>query len=455
MFRKILIANRGEIALRIIRACRELGIRTVAVYSEADKDSLHVRFADEHICIGPANAAKSYLNMHAIIAAAEVTNAEAIHPGYGFLAENADFAEVLERCEIVFIGPPAAAIRRMGNKVVARETAARMGVPIVRGSNGSVAGIEQAQTTARALGYPVMLKSAAGGGGRGIRVAFDEEELLRIFPMAQAEAEAAFGDGDVYLEQYLDHPRHVEVQVLADRYGNVIHLGERECSLQRRRQKMIEESPCPGLDAKTRHALGVAAIACARGCDYVGAGTVEFLIAPNGKFSFMEMNTRVQVEHPVTELVTGVDIVKEQIRIAAGEKLSWRQQDIELRGAAIECRITAEDPEANFAPRPGTITALHLPGGPGVRIDTHIYSEYQIPPHYDSLLAKVITYGANREEALCRMRRALAELVIEGTPTVTPFLLELLGTEAFRAGKTNTWFVDEYLATRNGSVATV
>src|SRR5687768_12983010 len=449
MFRKILIANRGEIALRVIRACRELGIRTVAVYSEADRESLHVRFADEDVCIGPPPARDSYLNIPRIIAAAEVTGAEAIHPGYGFLAENAEFAEICERSDIAFIGPGAEQIRRMGDKSVARKTMMDVGVPTVPGSEGGVPDADAAVQIARDIGFPVIIKAAAGGGGKGMRVANDEESFVTQFNMAQNEARAAFGDATVYLEKFLVRPRHVEIQVMGDRHGRIIHLGERECSLQRRHQKLIEEAPSPAMTPDLRRRMGEAAV---KGCEAIGyfsAGTIEFLLDQDGSFYFMEMNTRIQVEHPVTELVTGIDLVKEQIRVAAGEKLSVNPAGYgEFRGHAIECRVNAEDPTRNFAPSPGTVTIFHPPGGPGVRIDTHAYAGYKVPPNYDSLLAKLIVHGSTRSEAIARAKFALECFIIEGVHTTIPFVLELLQTPEFVAGDIDTKFVERRMAAK-------
>jgi acetyl-CoA carboxylase biotin carboxylase subunit len=448
MFRKILIANRGEIALRVIRACRELGIRTVAVYSEADRDSLHVRFADEDVCIGPAPARESYLNIPRIIAAAEITGADAIHPGYGFLAENAEFAEICEHSRITFIGPSAEQIRVMGDKAVARRTMAEVGVPTVPGSAGAVADVEDAIRIAHEIGFPVLIKAAAGGGGKGMRVAPDEATFPKQFVAAQREAEAAFGDPSVYLEKFLSRPRHVEIQLLGDKHGRIVHLGERECSIQRRHQKLIEEAPSPVMTEELRARMGEAAVRGAEAIGYVSAGTIEFLLDEDGSFYFMEMNTRIQVEHPVTELVTGVDLVKEQIRIAAGERLSIPEGPVELRGHAIECRINAEDPSRGFAPSPGTITIFHPPGGPGVRVDTHAYAGYRVPQYYDSLIAKLLVHGNTRSEALARMRLALESFIIEGVHTTIPFLLELLDDPDFIAGNIDTKFLDRRMAER-------
>jgi acetyl-CoA carboxylase biotin carboxylase subunit len=452
MFRKVLIANRGEIALRVIRACREMGIRTVAVYSEADRESLHVRFADEDVCIGPPAARESYLNIPRIIAAAEVTGAEAIHPGYGFLAENAEFAEICERSDIVFIGPTADQIRMMGDKAVARRTMADVGVPTVPGSEGAVQDAEQAIEVARDIGFPVIIKAAAGGGGKGMRVARDVDTFVTHLQMAQNEARSAFGDPSVYLERYLDRPRHIEIQVLGDRHGRVAHLGERECSIQRRHQKLIEEAPSVALNAASRKAMGEAAIRGASAIGYQSAGTIEFLFDQEGRFYFMEMNTRIQVEHPVTEVVTSVDLVKEQIRIAAGEPLSLPPEGVQLRGHALECRINAEDPARNFAPSPGTISIFHPPGGPGVRVDTHAYAGYVVPPNYDSLIGKLITFGENRSEAIVRMQIALESFIIEGIHTTIPFLLELMVDEQFIAGDIDTGFVERRMSERGRTV---
>lgn len=441
MFRKILIANRGEVALRVIRACRELGISTVAVYSEADVDSLHVRLADEGVCIGKASSADSYLNTPRIISAAEIANAEAIHPGYGFLAENAEFAEICESCGIRFIGPPADIIRKMGNKALARKTMAAAGVPTIPGHNEPVPSLDEAQKIARTIGYPLMIKAVAGGGGRGMRIARNPGELRRGYRMAQAEARVAFGNGEVYLERYLEHPRHIEIQILGDSKGNIIHLGERDCSIQRRHQKLIEESPSPAVSEEMRSRIGMMAVEGASAIGYESAGTIEFLL-DGSDFYFMEMNTRVQVEHPVTEEVTGIDIIKEQIRIADGEPLSVSQNEVMLVGGAIECRINAEDAEQGFSPCPGRITGFHPPGGPGVRVDTHVYQEYRIPQYYDSMIAKVITRGEDRAEAIARMERALLEFIIEGVKTTLPFHLKVMRDERFRRGDFDTAYVE-------------
>jgi acetyl-CoA carboxylase biotin carboxylase subunit len=441
VFKKILIANRGEIALRVIRACRELGIGTVAVYSEADRDSLHVRFSDEDICIGPPASRDSYLNIPRIVAAAEITGAEAIHPGYGFLAENAEFAEICDRSGIVFIGPTADQIRRMGDKAEARRTMIEAGVPVVPGTKGAVDDVEMARSEAERIGYPVIIKAAAGGGGKGMRVAESADVIESTFTMARNEASAAFNDARVYIERFVQRPRHVEIQVLGDSHGNLIHLGERDCSIQRRHQKLIEESPSPAITSETRRAMGDAAIAAGRAIDYSNAGTVEFLLTDSGEFFFMEMNTRIQVEHPVTEMVTGVDLVKEQIRSAAGERIG---EPPTLSGHAIECRINAEDPAHDFRPSPGKITAFHAPGGPGVRIDTHVYAGYSVPPYYDSLLGKLIAYGSTRDEALGRAYQALEEFIIEGVKTTIPFLREVLRHPDFVAGDFDTHFLERW-----------
>ena len=442
MFNKVLVANRGEIALRVIRACRELGVQTVAVYSEADRESLHVRFADDDVCIGPPPGRQSYLNIPRIIAAAEITGADAIHPGYGFLAENAEFAQICKASNIVFIGPTAEQIQAMGDKASARRLAKEAGVPTVPGSEGILATPEDAVVVAAELGFPVIIKATAGGGGKGMRIAQDEEALGQLFSLAQNEALAAFGNGDVYLEKYLERPRHVEIQVMGDSYGRVIHLGERDCSIQRRHQKLVEESPSPALSPELRARMGHAAVALAAAIGYLGAGTVEFLLAADGSFYFMEMNTRIQVEHPVTEMVTGFDLVKEQVRIAAGEPLSFPAELNGLRGHAIECRVNAEDPARNFQPCPGHITAYHPPGGPGVRVDTHVYAGYTVPPYYDSLLAKVIVHGRDRPEAMARMGQALESFILEGVPTTIPFLARLIRHPDFVAGRVDTRFLE-------------
>ncbi len=443
MFSKILIANRGEIALRILRACKELNIRTVAVYSRADRDSLHVRFADEAVCIGEAPSKESYLNIPAIISAAEITDVEAIHPGYGFLSENAHFAEICESCNIHFIGPLPQTIRSMGDKVTARETMKKIGVPVTPGGDSVIKTKEDALKIAKKIRYPVIIKAAAGGGGRGMRVCHNDISLMSSFTMAQNEAEAAFGRADVYIEKYINNPRHIEFQIMADNYGHVIHLGERDCSIQRRHQKLLEEAPSPALNEKLRKRMGEMAVKGARAVNYRGIGTIEFLLDSDGSFYFMEMNTRVQVEHPVTEMVTGIDIVKTQIRLAAGEKLKIKQEDVQLKGAAIECRINAEDPENNFMPSPGKIDTLNLPGGLGVRIDTHIYPGYVIGPFYDSMVAKLIVYGRNREEAIRIMLRALDEFYIGPIKTTIGLHKEILNNPQFLKGVVSTHFLDQ------------
>ena len=453
MFNKVLIANRGEIALRIIRACHELGVRTVAVYSEADRESLHVRFADEDVCIGPAAAAESYLNIPRIIAAAEVTGAEAIHPGYGFLAENAEFSEICARSEIVFIGPTPEQIRAMGDKATARRTMMEVGVPTVPGSEGVVRDVDEARAVAEDIGFPIMIKASAGGGGKGMRIAPDATLFPKLFQAAQVEAQAAFGDPSVYLERCITRPRHVEFQVFGDRFGRVIHLGERDCSIQRRHQKLVEEAPSPALTPELREEMGDAAIRAARAIDYQGAGTVEFLLDEDGSYFFIEMNTRIQVEHPVTEVTTGFDLVKEQIRVAAGEPLAFPMNGgdaVRHRGHAIEFRVNAEDPDRNFAPGPGTIVTFHPPGGPGVRLDTHIYAGYRVPAHYDSLLAKLIVSGNNREEAIVRARHVLDHFVIEGVPTTLGFLARIVRDPSFVRGDVDTHFVDHLTESGGG-----
>ena len=444
LFRKILIANRGEVALRVVRACRDLGIRTVAVYSEPDADSLHVRFADEHVCIGPAAASESYLDIPSIISAAEITGAEAIHPGYGFLAENADFARICGECQIRFIGPTPDIITKMGDKAEAKRTMIEAGVPVVPGTDGVVEDVEEAVRFGREAGYPLIVKAVGGGGGRGMRIAVNEDQLRNAIVTARTEAEAAFGYGGVYVEKFLVNPKHVEIQVLGDRQGNVIHLGERDCSIQRRHQKLIEESPCTVITPEARERLGSAAVNACRSVGYVGAGTVEFLLDRDMRFYFMEMNTRIQVEHPVSEVVTNIDIVKEQIRIAAGLPLDLAQQDVRFEGHAIEVRINAEDPDRRFVPCPGRLTTYHPPGGPGVRVDSHAYTEYVVSPHYDSLIAKLIVRGHDRPEAIQRMKRALNEYIIEGVKTTIPFHLWVMDQPEFQKGDFGTSFVDEH-----------
>jgi acetyl-CoA carboxylase, biotin carboxylase subunit len=443
MFSRILIANRGEIALRIIRAARELGIRSVAVYSEVDADSLHVRLADEAVCIGKASPASSYLLIPNIISVAEITDVEAIHPGYGFLSEDAHFAEICESCQIKFIGPSPENMRMMGDKMTAKDTMKKAGIPVIPGSDSIIKTKEEALKEAKRMGYPVIIKASAGGGGKGMRVCHNDVRLVSAFMMAQSEAESAFGNPSVYMEKYIEAPRHIEFQILADERGNVIHLGERDCTIQRRHQKLIEESPSPYLSARMRKKMGEAAIKGAAAVGYKGAGTMEFLVDGND-FYFMEMNTRIQVEHPVTEMVTGVDLIKEQIKIAAGEKLCLRQEDVQFKGSAIECRINAEDPENDFRPCPGKITALNLPGGPGVRVDTHVYSGYAIPPFYDSMIAKLITYGVNRVEAIKTMQRALAEFLVEPIKTTVDFHKKVMGDSDFLKGDITTHYIEKF-----------
>jgi acetyl-CoA carboxylase, biotin carboxylase subunit len=444
MFEKVLIANRGEIALRIQRACRELGIKTVAVYSEADREAKYVKLADESVCIGPASSSQSYLHVPAVISAAEVTDAEAIHPGYGFLSENADFAERVEQSGFVFIGPRAETIRLMGDKVSAKDAMKQAGVPCVPGSDGALGDDPQEiMRSAKRIGYPVIIKAAGGGGGRGMRVVHTEAALISSVNMTKAEAQAAFGNPMVYMEKFLTKPRHIEIQVLADQHGNAVYLGERDCSMQRRHQKVLEEAPAPGIDRKLIATIGERCAEACRTINYRGAGTFEFLYE-NGEFYFIEMNTRVQVEHPVTELVTGIDIVQTQLRVAAGEKLAFAQKDIQLRGHAVECRINAEDP-ANFIPSPGRITGFHMPGGPGVRVDTHAYHGYMVPPHYDSMIGKLLTYGDTRDQALNRMRTALSEMVVEGIKTNIPLHLDLMSDGEFRQGCTSIHYLEHKL----------
>ncbi len=442
MFKKVLIANRGEIALRIIRACHELGIEAVAVFSEADRESLHVRFADDDVCIGPAPARDSYLKIPQIIAAAEITGADAIHPGYGFLAENAEFAEIVRASNIAFIGPTPDQIRAMGDKAEARRLAREAGVPIVPGTPGPVGDVEEAVAAAREIGFPVIIKAAAGGGGKGMRVAMEEDDFARHFQLARSEALAAFGNDAVYLEKYLEKPRHVEIQVFGDQQGRLMHLSERDCSTQRRHQKLIEEAPSPAMTPELRAKMGDAAVQLAARIGYAGAGTMEFLLNGDGSYYFMEMNTRIQVEHPVTEMCTGLDLVKEQIRVASGEPLSFPERGICLRGHAIECRVNAEDAARNFQPCPGVVTTFHPPGGPGVRVDTHLYAGYTVPPYYDSLIAKVIVHGTDRAEALARMHQALDGFIIEGVTTTIPFLTKVIEHPAFRDGTVDTTFVE-------------
>ena len=441
MFKKVLIANRGEIALRVIRACRELGIQTVAVYSEADRDSLHVRFADDDVCIGPPAGRESYLKIPRIIAAAEITGADAIHPGYGFLAENAEFSEICTASGITFIGPTAHQIRVMGDKASARKAMADCGVPIVPGTPGPVEDVDEALALAESIGFPVIIKASAGGGGKGMRVAKDADDFARSFNLARSEALSAFGNGDVYVEKYLLKPRHIEFQILGDTHGNCIHLGERDCSVQRRHQKLIEEAPSPAMSPDLRLRMGADAVRGAKAIDYVGAGTIEMLLDTDGSYYFMEMNTRIQVEHPVTEMLTGVDLVQEQIRVASGLPLRVTELPM-LRGHVIECRVNAEDPMRNFQPSPGKITTFHPPGGPGVRIDSHVYAGYTVPPHYDSLLAKLIVQAPTRAEAVKRMQVALESFIIEGPTTTIPFLAKVMQNATFQSGDFDTKFLE-------------
>lgn len=443
LFKKILIANRSEIAVRIIRACKELGIKSVAVYSQADENSLHVHMADEAICIGPAQSKDSYLNTQAIISAAEVTGADAIHPGYGFLAENAEFAEICKECNIQFIGPSAQVIRMMGDKARAKETMKKAGVPVVPGSDGIVDNVETGLKIARETGFPIIMKAVAGGGGKGMRLVREESEFENAFLMARAEAEASFNNKDLYIEKYIEKPRHIEIQVLGDNYGNILHFGERECSIQRRHQKLLEEAPSSFVSEKLRKKMGEVAIKGSKAVNYNSAGTIEFLMNKNHEFYFMEMNTRIQVEHPVSEIVNDFDLIKGQIKVAANEKLTLEQKDIKIKGHAIECRINAEDPSNNFIPSPGKLESLNFPGGPGIRIDSHIYQGYTVPPYYDSLLAKIIAYGATREEALIRMNRALDEFEVEGVKTTAPFHKFVINNDNFKNGNFDTHFLEE------------
>ncbi|NLK08359.1 MAG: acetyl-CoA carboxylase biotin carboxylase subunit [Firmicutes bacterium] len=447
MFQRILIANRGEIALRVIRACKEMGIDTVAIYSEADASSLHVRLADEAVCVGSASSAGSYLNIPNIISAALLTGADAIHPGYGYLAERARFAEICEDHGLVFIGPTPTVIDSMGDKAKAKRTMAKAGVPVIPGSDGHVGTDIEGIKIAEAIGYPVIVKASAGGGGKGMRVVYGPDDLVRALNLARTEAEAAFGSSEVYIEKFVEHPRHIEIQIMADKFGNVIHFGERECSLQRRQQKVLEESPSVAVTAKMRETMGAMAVKGAKAVNYVNAGTVEFLVDEQGDFYFMEMNTRIQVEHPVTEMVTGIDLVKEQIRIAMGEPLRYEQEDITLRGHAIECRINAEDPDADFMPSPGIVKSYHAPGGMGVRVDSALYGGCEVSPFYDPMVGKVITWGHNREEAVSRMKMALEEMLLEGISTTIPFHLRLLQDEGFRKGEFHTRYIEnEFMA---------
>lgn len=442
VIKKILIANRGEIAVRIIRACREMGIETVAVYSEADAEALHTKLADEAVCIGPAPSSQSYLSMENIISATMVSGADAIHPGFGFLSENSKFAELCEQCGITFIGPPANVIAKLGNKQEARNTMEAAGVPVIPGSKEPVYEVRTGLRLAQDIGYPVIIKAALGGGGKGMRVAHSEEEFTQSFQTAQKESQMAFGDDTMYIEHFMEEPRHIEFQILADSHGNVVHLGERDCSIQRNHQKMIEEAPSAALSPKLRKKMGEAAVKAAKAAGYVNAGTIEFLLEKNDAFYFMEMNTRIQVEHPVTEWVTGIDLIKEQIRIADGQKLSFGQKDITIKGHAIECRINAENPEKGFRPSPGTITDLHLPGGKGIRVDSAIYSGCSISPYYDSMVAKLIVWAKNREEAIQKMQSALGEVIIEGIDTNVDYLYELLNNPVYQSGEFNVNFID-------------
>ena len=445
MFNKILIANRGEVALRIIRACKEMGIKTVAVYYKADKASLPVQLADQAVCIGPAPSQESYLNIPAIISAAEITDVEAIHPGYGFLAENSHFAEICQSCRIKFIGPSPKSVVLMGDKTIARQMAKKAGIPIIPGSNDVIKTKDEAIKVAGRLKYPVIIKARLGGGGKGMRVAHNDGHLISSLMTAQREAEAAFGAADIYIEKYIEGARHIEIQILGDNFGNIIHLGERDCSIQRKHQKLIEESPSPVMTAKLRKKMGEAAIKCARVANYVSAGTVEFLVDKKNNYYFIEMNTRIQVEHPVTEMVTGIDLLKAQIKIAWGEKLKLKQSDIKIKGCAIECRINAEDPKRNFIPCPGKISKLNFPGGRGVRLDSHIYAGYEISPYYDSMIAKLITYGKNRSEAIHIMRRALEEFVIEPIKTTVSLHKKILDNPNFLKGRVHTAFIEKLL----------
>ena len=445
MIRKLLIANRGEIAVRIIRACREMGIATVAVYSEADRDSLHTQLADEAICIGPGPSSQSYLNMERIMSATLVSGADAIHPGFGFLSENAKFAEFCEQCNVTFVGPDSKVIRSLGNKQIARNTMMAAGVPVIPGTDKPVMDVETGEREAKRIGYPVIIKAALGGGGKGMRTAYKPEEFSLAFQTAQKEAQMAFGDGTMYIEHFVEHPRHIEFQILADSQGHVIHLGERDCSIQRNHQKMIEESPSEAVSHELRRKMGEAAVKAAKAAHYVNAGTIEFLLEKNGKFYFMEMNTRIQVEHPVTEWVTGLDLIKEQLKIASGMPLSVTQEDVNIQGHAIECRINAENPWKRFRPSPGTITDLHLPGGQGVRVDTDIYAGYTIPPYYDSMLAKLIVHGKDRKEAIAKMQSALGEVIIEGIDTNIDYQFAILGDPDYQAGNFDIEFLNTHV----------
>jgi acetyl-CoA carboxylase biotin carboxylase subunit len=442
-FDKILIANRGEIAIRIIRAAKELNLKTVAVFSEADSEALHARLADEAVCIGPPQSKNSYLNITRLISAAEITGAKAIHPGYGFLAENPEFAEICESCGITFIGPSPEHIRAMGDKIKAKSTMTSAGIKGIPGSDGAIAALKEAKKLAKDIGYPIMLKAASGGGGKGMRIARSDEELESGFRIAQAEAKAAFGDNRIYLERFIQRPRHIEVQIIGDTHGQVVALGERECSIQRRHQKLIEESPSPGVDPQLREKLLHTAVKAAKSIGYHSAGTIEFLMDEEKHYYFMEMNTRIQVEHPVTELVTGIDLLKQQIRVALGDRIPFQQEDVTLKGNAIECRINAEDPNRNFVPVPGKISFFHMPQGMGVRFDTHIFAGYTIPSHYDSLIGKLICHGNNRTEAIARMKNALEEIVIEGIPTTIPFHMKIMSNKRFVEGDISTHFIEE------------
>ena len=444
MFKKILVANRSEIAVRVIRAAKEMGIKTVAIYSEVDRESLHVKIADESYCIGPAAPSQSYLNIPSIISVAEVSGADAIHPGYGFLSENSKFVEICDAHKITFIGPPVEAMHKMGDKATARKTMVKAGVPVILGTEGTISDENEAKKMADKIGYPIAIKATAGGGGRGLRIAQEPDEFIHLMRTARSEAEAAFGNPEVYLEKYIEEPRHIEVQILADQHGNCIYLGERDCSIQRRHQKLVEESLSPAVDERTRRKLGEAAVKAAKSVHYFSAGTIEFLFDKHGKFYFMEMNTRVQVEHPVTEMITNVDIIKEQIQIAAGEKLHLHQGDVKFHGHAIECRINAEDYQRNFMPSPGQIKTYLAPGGLGVRVDSHAYPGYVVQPYYDSLVAKLIVWAKNRPEAIKRMERALDEFVIDGIATTIPFHLKVVRNEAFRRGDFTTKFIEEH-----------
>ncbi|MTK11727.1 MAG: acetyl-CoA carboxylase biotin carboxylase subunit [Clostridiaceae bacterium] len=442
MFNKILIANRGEIAVRTIRACREMGIETVAVYSEADKDALHTQMADEAICIGPAAAKDSYLNIQNIISATVLSGAQAIHPGFGFLSENSKFARMCKECNITFIGPDPECIENMGNKSNARDIMTKSGVPVVPGSNGAVEGEDELLRLAEEIGYPVMIKASAGGGGRGIRIVYEQSELIKAYENARAEAKAAFGDETIYMEKFIEKPRHVEIQILGDSFGNIVYLGERDCSMQRRNQKVLEEAPSPIMTEELRKSMGETAVRAAKAVNYNNAGTIEFLLDKNGNYYFMEMNTRIQVEHPITEMVTGIDLIKEQIKIAAGEKLSFSQEDIRISGHAIECRINAEDASRGFMPCPGKVKDMYVPGGFNVRVDSAVYSGYVIPPYYDSMIAKLIVHGKDREEAIKKMRRALGEFIIDGVRTNIDFQFELINCEEFINGNYDTRFIE-------------